>query len=165
MSRKRYTAPTLRTFNLPPGAVLPEAVDAARAAKKLADDARDRAAQRAAERRDPEVPPRFLRAETGAERLRRVVKCLDRTRESVLDAYKPTELIRLVLACWVSEWDVYPDDLTAWQREAAAKRGEVPAFRSFDPDIDSPGSKLGFGGAAGLVPLVLQVPTIVEVDE
>lgn len=58
--------------------------------------------------------------ESGADRLRRVVRVLNMCRESALDGFSPEQLINMVTACWKSDWDIVPSDLTNDERQYAA---------------------------------------------
>lgn len=62
---------------------------------------------------------------TGAEELRRIVGCLSACRESALDPFTAEQLVKIVRACWLTGYDVYPDDLTLAERKYAAKHGKV----------------------------------------
>lgn len=64
-------------------------------------------------------------AETGAEELRRVVSVLNSSTEAAVDDFDTEQVIRIVRACWGSEWDIYPDNLTASERRYAAKHGAL----------------------------------------
>lgn len=83
--------------------------------------------------------PLLVLKETGAEELRRIVRVLNSTSESALDAFTAEELLRIVRACWASPWDMFPDTLTFEERKYAAKHGKLSAAcnrrleRDFEP--------------------------------
>lgn len=63
------------------------------------------------------------RKETGIELLRRVVRAAGHTREDAISDYTPDQLVNLFRACWASDWDIFPDELTREERDHAACRG------------------------------------------
>jgi hypothetical protein len=62
---------------------------------------------------------------TGIEFLRRVVAIADRTEEAVFDDLNTAQVIKLVCACWESEFDIYADQLTSAERVYAARHGRL----------------------------------------
>ena len=69
-----------------------------------------------------------IQNETGAERLRRIVRCLDWNRESALDGFGVIELIRIVEAIWALDSDVVDvmiDELSPAERKFAARHGRL----------------------------------------
>ncbi len=67
-------------------------------------------------------------SESGAEKLRRVVRHLNHCRESAIDGFSAEQLLILVRAVWASGWDVWIDQLTEDQCRAALAKREVPEF-------------------------------------
>lgn len=65
-----------------------------------------------------------------AEELRRAVRIVDSMSESFNRQYTALELMFLVRACWLSEWDITPDCWTPQQVARALLDGEVPRFES-----------------------------------
>lgn len=64
----------------------------------------------------------------GIEELRRAVELLDRNNEGSNAGFSAEELLNIARACWASGWDVWPDEWTSQQVEAAAKDKTPPRF-------------------------------------
>ena len=69
-----------------------------------------------------------LLAALDVEELRRAVRVIDRMNETFNQRYTALELLLLMRACWISEWDFTPDDWTAEQRSRALSDGYVPRW-------------------------------------
>ena len=74
------------------------------------------------------MTPEQLEKLEGVEVLRRAVRVLDSCRESFNMRYSAEDLLKIVRACWLSDWDVYPDDWTPQQIKAALENGTSPKF-------------------------------------
>lgn len=70
--------------------------------------------------------------ESGADELRRMVRVLNMCREDAIDGYTAEELVILVRACWASDWDVLPDDLSEAQASAVLDLGAPVMFAEVD---------------------------------
>jgi hypothetical protein len=66
--------------------------------------------------------------ETGIEELRRVARVSSMCKESCFDGYTAEQCIKMIRACWMSGWDILPDDLTHEERVFAATYGRLPDF-------------------------------------
>lgn len=69
-----------------------------------------------------------LVAPMSIEELRRAVSVIDMMHEAFNEAYTAQELLRLVQVCWVSGWDVLPDEWTSAQIGEALDLGRPPRF-------------------------------------
>ena len=90
--------------------------------------------------------------ETGIEELRRIVRAADMTREAAFDGFTAEECMRLVRACWGSQWDILPDELLHEERLEAAKTGKLSAAceERLDRDLGGgPPSSGNLGVGAG----------------
>jgi hypothetical protein len=63
--------------------------------------------------------------ETGIEFLRRLVSVANYTNEEVFDDLSVEETIKLIRACWDSEFDIYADALSPSERAFAARTGKL----------------------------------------
>jgi len=63
--------------------------------------------------------------ETGIEFLRRLVEVANSTNEEVFDDLSVEETIKLIRACWDSDFDIYADDLWPDERSFAARNGRL----------------------------------------
>jgi hypothetical protein len=63
--------------------------------------------------------------ETGIAELRRAAKVSTYSRESAFDGYTAEECLNMIRACWASQWDILPDELTPEEREYAALHGRI----------------------------------------
>ena len=63
--------------------------------------------------------------ESGPEELRRIVNCLDFTREDALDGFTAEQCVRIVRAVRACKWDIFPDNLTRDELEHAAEHGTL----------------------------------------
>lgn len=78
---------------------------------------------------------------SGAEQLRRAVNLLDSNKEDFNEEYTAEELLKIVRACWLSEWDVMPDEWTQSQVEAAIAHGTPPQFEELATGLHAVGVK------------------------
>jgi hypothetical protein len=65
---------------------------------------------------------------SGPEVLRRAVKLVDSCREDFNIEYTSEELIRLAKICWLSAWDILPDNWTQEQIDRALAYDTIPEW-------------------------------------
>ena len=69
-----------------------------------------------------------LEKEFGIDILRRAVNFFNYCNESFNQRYSAEDLLKIAKACWLGEWDVFADQLTKQQIEAAIREGKSPKF-------------------------------------
>lgn len=62
------------------------------------------------------------------EELRRAMRVIDMMHEGFNQEYTAQELLRLMVVCWASGWDVLPDEWTTQQCGEALAFGTAPRF-------------------------------------
>ncbi len=72
------------------------------------------------------IPP----VKTPFEVIRHAAQVLDRTAElPIFDNLTPVQMLTVIQACWRSEWDIFPDQLSAGQiARIVADPSYVPRF-------------------------------------
>jgi hypothetical protein len=76
-----------------------------------------------------------LEAMSGPDQIRRMTNTINMCKEDFNQEYSAEELMKIVRACWLSEWDILPDQWTQQQIDAALEHGTPPEFEELPTGI------------------------------